>query len=131
MNSKVVLGSRILLGIVFLVFGANGLMMVVTGAGFIPMPPPSPEMMTIMGGLFGMKYLMPLIKILEVLAGIMLLSGKYLNMAITFLGPIIVNILGVHLFVDRSGAPMAIIITVLFVILVKNRWQYFKSVLIA
>jgi hypothetical protein len=131
MHSKVVLSSRILLGIIFLVFGSNGLMMIITGAGFISMPPPSPEMATIMGGFFGAKYLMPMVKLLQVLAAIMLLSGKYINMAITFLTPIIVNILGIHLFVDRSGAPMAIFIAVLLIILIKSRWQYFKGILVA
>jgi len=54
MNSKVVLGSRILLGIIFLVFGSNGLMMIITGAGLIPMPPPTPEMGVVMTGFFAM-----------------------------------------------------------------------------
>jgi hypothetical protein len=52
MNQKVVLVARLLLGLMFLVFGANGLMMVLTGNGLIPMPPPSPEMGAVMGGFF-------------------------------------------------------------------------------
>jgi len=73
---------------------------------------------------------MPLVKSMQILAGLMLLSGRYMNLAIVFLAPIVVNILGVHLFVDRSGAPMAIFITVLLLILIKHRWQYFKSALL-
>src|SRR5690606_25363834 len=98
MQSKVDLGARVLLGIIFLIFGTNGLMMVFTGSGFIPMPPPKPEMAAVMGGFFGAVYLMPLVKLLQVISAVMLLSGKYVNLAITFLAPIIVNILGIHLF---------------------------------
>ena len=57
MNSKVFLISRILLGLIFLIFGSNGLLMVLTGAGFIPTPPPPPEMMEVMGGLMKIGYL--------------------------------------------------------------------------
>lgn len=126
MQSKVDLGARVLLGLIFLVFGTNGLMMVITGSGFIPMPPPKPEMAVIMGGFFGAVYLMPLVKLLQVISAVMLLSGKYVNLAITFLAPIIVNILGIHLFVDLAGAPMAIFIAILLTILIKNRWSSFR-----
>ncbi len=131
MNAKVVLGARVLLGIIFLVFGSNGLMMILTGNGFIPMPPPSAEMGAVMGGFFGAKYLMPLVKIMQVLSALMLLSGKYINLALTMLAPIVVNILGIHLFVDLAGAPMAIFITILLAIMIKSRWSAFKPLLAA
>lgn len=129
MQAKVDLGARLLLGVIFLIFGSNGLMMVLTGNGFIPMPPPKPEMAVIMGGFFGAVYLMPLVKLLQVVSAIMLLSGKYVNLAIIFLAPIIVNILGIHLFVDLAGAPMAIFIAILLAILIKNRWSTFRALI--
>jgi putative oxidoreductase len=129
MNAKLVLASRILLGLVFFIFGINGLMMFTLGKGFIPAPPPSPEMGVIMGGFMATKYLMPLVKILEIIAGALLLSGMFMNLAIVLLAPIIVNILGIHFFVELSGAPIAIIILVLFAILIKSRWEYFKPLL--
>ena len=52
-----------------------------------------------------------------------------MNLAIVLLGPIVVNILLIHFVVERTGAPMAIIITGLFIVLVKNRWEQFKFVL--
>jgi hypothetical protein len=67
--------------------------------------------------------------VLEVLAGLMLLTNRYVNLAIVFLGPIVVNILGIHLFVDTSGAPMSIFILVLFGLLVKSRWSDFSALL--
>lgn len=129
MNQKVIMISRILLGLLFIIFGSNGLMMVLTGAGFIPMPPPKPEVMEIMGGFFKITYLMPLVKSLQLIAGLLLLSNKFLNLAITLLGPIIVNIICVHIFIDTSGLAMAIFILVLFSILVKARWNDFHIIL--
>ena len=130
MNQKVFLISRILLGLIFLVFGSNGLMMVLTGHGFIPMPPPKPEVMEKMQGLMAVGYLMPLVKSLQIISGILLLSGKFINLAITLLSPIVVNILAVHIFIDLSGLPLAVIITALMFVLIKGRWTYFKPLLL-
>ncbi len=129
MNAKVVLVSRILLGLVFFVFGLNGLLFVTIGKGFIPTPPPPPEMMTIMGGFMATKYLLPLVKILEIVAGLMLLSNLWVNAAIVILAPIMVNILGIHLFAERSGLPMALILTALLCVLIKARWSVFRPLL--
>ncbi len=129
MFNKVVLVSRLLLGLIFFVFGLNGLLYFTTGNGFIPMPPPAPEMMPIMTGFMATKYLMPLVKILEIIAGLMLLSGFFINAAIVFLGPIMVNIAGIHFIVDQAGAPMTVVLIVLYVLIVKSRWEDFKPLL--
>ncbi|MBY0414076.1 MAG: acyltransferase [Bdellovibrionales bacterium] len=129
MFGKVATVSRYLLGLMFTIFGANGLMMAFTGNGFIPMPPPPPEMITIMTGFMATGYLMGLVALLQFISGILLLSGFFINAAIVFLGPIIVNILLIHVFAERSGLPMAIFTTILFVILVKSRWSDFKQLI--
>lgn len=129
MNKKVFMGSRILLGLMFSIFGLNGLLMFTVGSGFIPTPPVPPEMETIMAGFLALKYLMPLVKFLELTAGLLLLANKYVNLAITLLAPIVVNILGLHLFAERSGAPMAVFISVLLCILIKSRWSDFSTLL--
>lgn len=125
MNSKVVTGSRILLGLIFLIFGSNGLMMVITGKGFIPMPPPNPKM----AGFFTIAYLMPMVKSLQVLSAIFLLSNKFVNLALVFLGPIIVHILAIHVFIDLAGLPMAVFLIILYLIQLKSRWVDFSSLL--
>ncbi len=126
MFSKIAMVSRYLLGLMFTIFGANGLMMAFTGAGFIPMPPPPPEMITIMTGFMATGYLMGLVALLQFVSGVLLLSGFFVNAAIVFLGPIIVNIVLIHVFAERSGLPMAIFTAILFVILVKSRWPDFR-----
>lgn len=127
MFSKFALASRYILGLMFTVFGLNGLMMAFTGNGFIPMPPPPANMITIMTGFAATGYLMTLVAFLQFLSGVLLLSGFYINAAIVFLGPIVANIFLIHVFAERSGLPMAIVVVVLYFILVKSRWSDFKQ----
>lgn len=129
MFSKLAFGSRYILGLMFTVFGLNGIMMFTIGHGFIPMPPPPAIMQTIMTGFMATGYLMILVMLLELISGLLLLSGFYINAAIVFLGPVIVNILGIHLFAEKSGLPMGIFVTVLYVILVKSRWMDLRILL--
>jgi DoxX len=129
MFAKVVLVSRILLGLIFFVFGLNGLLMFTVGKGFIPMPPPPEHMMAIMGGFMATKYMMPLVKLLEVAAGLMLLTNLWVNLALVILAPIVVNIVGIHLFVELSGLPMALFIVALMAVLFKARWAAFRPLL--
>lgn len=119
--------ARYLLGVMFTVFGANGVMMAFIGHGFIPMPPPPPQMMTIMTGFMATHYLLQLNAILQLLSGLIFLSGIFVNVGIVFLGPIVVNILCIHLFAEPSGLPMALVVLVLFVVLVASRWNDFKQ----
>ncbi|MCB0327220.1 MAG: hypothetical protein KDD52_06345 [Bdellovibrionales bacterium] len=131
MGRKIEAVARYILGAIFLVFGSNGLLMAITGKGFIPMPAPSPKMAVVMGGFFATGYLLTLVKVIEVLAGLMFLSKRYVALGITLLGPIVVNILCLHIFADRSGLPMAIVVTALWAVLLKLHWSVFKPLLSA
>lgn len=122
MAGKLTFAARILLGLIFVVFGSNGLVMIITGNGFIPMPPPAPEMTEVMNGLFKAGYLMPLVKGLETVGGLLLLLGIYKRLALVLLVPIIVNIAGLHFFVDPAGAPMGVALIVLAAWLIKSEW---------
>jgi uncharacterized membrane protein YphA (DoxX/SURF4 family) len=130
MKAKLPLIARLALGLIFALFGLNGLMMIMTGSGFIPMPPPAPEFGEAMGGLFKLGYLMPLVKVLEIIGGVLLLIGVYKRLALVLLIPIIVNIVGVHLFLDPSGLPIGILTTALAVYLVSVEWKGFSQLLV-
>lgn len=129
MFQKLSLVARIILGLMFTIFGANGLMLTFTGSGFIPMPPQPEVMVTIMTGFMATQYMMKLVFICQFLVGIFMLSGFFVNAALVLLGPILVNILGIHLFVEPTGLPMAIIVLVLYLIVLKTRWNYFRPLL--
>ncbi len=128
MKSKVVLVCRLLLGALFLFSGVSGLMMVL-GIGNMAMPPMEPAMATIMAGFMATKYMLPLVKLIEIVAGLLLISGKFQNLAIVLLGPIVVNIFLIHLCVERHELPMALAVVGVFGVIVWSRWDEFKFVL--
>jgi putative oxidoreductase len=81
---------RFLLGALFLVFGANKLL------HFIPMPPFPPEAAPFIGGLAAAGYMFPMLGAIEVVAGGLLIAGRFVPLALTVLAPIIVNIALFH-----------------------------------
>lgn len=123
MKAKLPLIGRILLGLIFFVFGLNGFL------NFIPQPPPPPAAGAFFGAIIATGYLWPLIKGTEVVAGLMLLSGRGVPLALTLLAPIIVNILFFHTVLAPAGAPMAIVITALNVALAYAYRDSFRGVL--
>ena len=118
---KVLLGSRIVLGLIFTVFGLNGFF------NFIPMPPPAPEMGAFMGALAASGYFFPLLKGTEVLVGLALLSGKFVPLALIVLAPISIDIFFVHAVIDPAGLPMGILVLALHLVLIKGNWESYKE----
>jgi putative oxidoreductase len=58
--------------------------------------------------------LLYLVKILELLCGLALLSGRLVPLALLVLAPIIVNICFFHMALDPSGLPVGVILAVLW-----------------
>lgn len=110
--SKAPLIARIILGLIFFVFGLNGFF------NFIPQPQNMPEsMMTFMTGMMATKYFFPLLKGTEVICGLLLLLNMYVPLSLIVLAPITLNIFMVHAFMAPDGIVMAIAIGVLQVYL--------------
>ena len=105
---------RILLGLMFAIFGSNAFF------HFLPMPELQGDAAAFMGALFHSGYIYPIAAI-QVLGGICLLTGRLTPLGLTLLGPIIVNIDLYHIFIDRSGLPMAAIVSLVAVFLL---WIY-------
>jgi hypothetical protein len=99
--------SRFLLGLIFLVFGLNGFL------HFIPMPPPSGVAGQFLGAMFVSKYLL-VVSGLQVISGALLLINRDVPLALTILGPIIVNILLFHGLMNPAGIGLAIFVTILW-----------------
>jgi putative oxidoreductase len=106
---------RVLLGLLFAVFGSNAFL------HFIPMPPMQGLPGQFIGALVG-SGLIYAIAALQVIGGVLLLlGGRFVPPGLTLLGPVIVNIVLYHIFLDRNGLPMAIIISILSLFLL---WVY-------
>ncbi len=108
--SKTMKGIQYFLGVFFILFGLNGLTMIITGSGFIPMPPPSKAFAPIMMGIFNAKFILPIAKVIQLGAGTLLLINRYSLLALILLAPIIFSILMAHLVVgDWGGLPLGLI----------------------
>jgi hypothetical protein len=55
----------------------------------------------------------PLIKGTELITGLLLLSGRYVPLALTLLAPVVVNILAFHLFLEPASLGIPLVLTVL------------------
>ncbi len=109
--------ARILLGLVFFVFGLNGFLQ------FIPPPSaPMPEgAVAFLEGLMSAPYMQPLLSGTQVLVGVLLLSNRFVPLALVLIAPVVVNIVAFHVFLERSGLPIAIVVLLLEAYLV---WAY-------
>ena len=103
--------ARTLLGLVFLVFGLNAFF------NFIPLPPPKGELAgEFLKALFVSHYLY-VVKVFEIVGGLILLSGRFTPLGLTLVGPVVVNILLYDLFLDPAGLPMGIVLAALSIFL--------------
>lgn len=115
-KSIAVIAARVLLGLVYLIFGINFFV------PFIPMQPqPEGAAGTYMSGLFAAGYFMPLVKIIEVVGGALLLTGFFVPLSVAFLLPISLHIFLFHIALVPEGAPVGIVVLALNLFLV---WAY-------
>jgi putative oxidoreductase len=114
---------RVLLGLVFVVFGSNGFL------HFLPMPP-LPHNMTgdFLNALFLSHYIYA-IALCQVAGGLLLLIGRFVPLGLTILGPVIVNIVLFHIFLAPEGLPLALVIALLFLFLLWRYWSAFAAIL--
>ena len=105
--------ARYLLGLVFLTFGLNGFL------HFIPMPPPTGVAAQFFGALFVSRFYV-VIFLLQIVPGILLLANRYVPLALTILGAVIFNILCVHIFMAPAGLPLAVVVTLLWLLVASN-----------
>lgn len=112
---------RYLMGAVFLVFGLNGFL------NFIPAPDLPLKAQAFMGGLGAAPYFFPMLKGLEVVSGALLLSGRYVPLAIAILGPITLNIFLFHLTLTPIN-PVAFIVFIGNLFLAYAYSDHFKGV---
>jgi len=115
MNAKLVLAARILLGLIFFVFGLNFFL------HFIPQPPPSGPAGAFAGAMFATGYLFVLLKVVEVVSGALLLAGRFVPLALAVLAPIVINILFFHAFLAPAGIALPIVVLALELFLA---WSY-------
>ncbi len=107
--------ARLLLGLVFVVFGSNAFL------HFIAMPPMEGQAGAFIGALVSSGYIYAIAG-LQVVGGLLLILGaRFVALGLTLLGPVIVNIVLYHIFLDPKGLPIALVVLFLSLFLL---WVY-------
>lgn len=103
--------ARILLGLVFAAAGLSGFLL-------IAHPPAQPPGLAgEFQDVFFRSYWVLFVDGVELIAGILLLSNRYVPLALSLLAPVIANIIVFHLTMAPMGLPIAAVVTVLWAIL--------------
>ena len=120
---NIALGSRIVLGLIFFVFGLNGFL------GFIPTPKVPDTAGLFLGGLANAPYFFPVLKTVEILGGLALLVGRFMPLTLVILAPINLQIFLFHVFLAPAGLAMALIMNTTHLFLAYHHRESYKALL--
>lgn len=115
--------ARLLLGLIFLVFGLNGFLHFMNG------PLPSGLAGQFLSVLMQSHYDL-VVSAVQLAGGALLLANRYVPLALVLLGPVIVNIFFYHLLMDRSGLIIAIVVIILWGLVAFRYRQYFSGIFV-
>ena len=103
----VVIAARLLLGLMFVVFGLNLIWL------FLPPPPHVPENAGAFSGAMLSSHFVYLVAAAQVIPGVLLIVNQYVPLALVVLAAVIVNILAFHLTMwPQAIVPFPIIVTI-------------------
>jgi hypothetical protein len=113
--------ARLLLGVVFVVFGLNGFL------HFIKAPMPTGVAGQFAVAIFATKYYVVIFGV-QLISGILFLVKRFVPLALVLIGPVIVNILCFHGLVGAPGLPMAIVVALLWAIVAIRNKQHLAGI---
>jgi uncharacterized membrane protein YphA (DoxX/SURF4 family) len=102
--------ARILLGLVFAVFGANLIF------HFLPNPPLPPGPTRDFTTVLATTHYAQVVGFFQLVPGLLLLVNRYVPLALTVLAAELVNILATHVLVMHGNFPIPIVVVILWCI---------------
>jgi len=115
--------ARVLMGLIFVFFGLNGFLQ------FLKAPMPTGLAGEFLTVLFQSHYVL-FICVVQVVGGLLLLVNRYVPLALTLLGPVIVNIILYHLLLNPAAAQLAVVVTILWFFLFYRYRQNFSGLFV-
>src|SRR5207244_2716241 len=106
----VTLITRLLLGLIFVVFGLNGFL------NFLSMGPMPSGLAGQFVGALALSHYFWVVAALQAAGGALLLVNRLVPLALVLLGPVIVNIICYHVFLNLTGIGLAILVAILWLI---------------
>jgi uncharacterized membrane protein YphA (DoxX/SURF4 family) len=123
MKMKLFTVTRLGFGILFVIFGLNGFL------NFIPMPTPSPQAADFLGALFQTGFIFPVIKSIEILVGISMLTNRYTTLSLVVIAPILTVITLHNFLLDPSGIPLTLLIMGMYGTLIYNHRANYQQLI--
>ena len=120
----VLLIARLLLGLIFVVVGLNGFL------NFLSMGPMPTGLAGQFVGALVLSHYFWVVAALQIAGGALLLASRFVPLALVLLGPVIVNIICYHVFLNPSGAVPAAVVTVLWLIVFYGNRQNFSGIFV-
>jgi uncharacterized membrane protein YphA (DoxX/SURF4 family) len=115
--------ARYLLGVMFTVFGLNGFL------NFIHQPPPANPLAMQFFIAISSSHLAVFFFAVQLIAGLLLLSGYFVPLALTLLAAELYNILAFHLTLSPATIPPALVASLLWVLVFVQYRSSFKGIL--
>jgi putative oxidoreductase len=115
--------ARLLLGVIFVVFGLNGFL------HFIKAPMPTGIAGQFVGAIFASGYWAVIFGV-QVISGVLFLANRFVPLALVLIGPVIVNILAIHGLMGAPGLPLAIVVAVLWAIVAIRNKQHLAGIFV-
>lgn len=97
----------------------------------MPEPPQVGNMKTFSDGLKASGYLMPLAKVVELIAGLTFVTGKFMKIGALILVPVSLNILLINIFMMPEGTPIAAVLFAGNLFLIYENWDSYKQLFTA
>ena len=117
--------ARYLLGLMFTVFGLNGFL------NFIRQPLPTNPLATQFLVAVSASHFAAFFFAVQLVGGLLLLSGYFVPLALTVLAGELYNILAFHLTLSPATIPQALVACVLWVLIYLRYRESFKAILAA
>jgi putative oxidoreductase len=114
--------ARYLLGLTFTVFGLNGFL------NFIHQPPPTNPIALQFLVSVSESHFAAFFFAMQLLGGLLLLSGYFVPLALTILAAELYNILAFHLTLAPASIPPALVAAVLWVLVFLQYRESFKGI---
>jgi putative oxidoreductase len=115
--------ARVLMGLIFVFFGLNGFLQ------FLKAPMPTGLAGEFLTVLFQSHYVL-FICVVQVVGGLLLLVNRYVPLALTLPGSVVVNIILYHLLLNPTAAYLAVVVTVCWFFLFYRYRQNFSGLLV-
>lgn len=117
--------ARYLLGLIFTVFGLNGFL------NFIHQPPPTNPLAIQFFVAISSSHFATFFFAVQLIGGLLLLSGYFVPLALTLLAAELYNILAFHLTLAPASIAPALVASVLWVLVFVQYRESFKEILAA